>query len=130
MCERDRSSGHGKAQPNALDRHVGTRVQLRRVILGMSLEQVAAFLQLTPEQLSARECGAVRIEIDELSNLSEHLGVPMSWFFEHLEHGTPALPDARSAEELKIELLRIFDAMGQDQRLALLKLAYIVCSHR
>ncbi len=69
----------GKIHP--VDIHVGGRVRLRRKLLGMSQEEVAAYVGLTFQQLQKYEKGANRISASKLYDIGKYLKVPVSYFF-------------------------------------------------
>jgi len=71
--------------PNPIDIHVGARVRMRRVLIGMSQEKLGERLSLTFQQIQKYEKGTNRIGASRLQQISEILGVPVSYFFE----GTP-----------------------------------------
>ena len=73
-------------KPNPIDIHVGTRVRLRRTLLGMSQEKLGDALGLTFQQVQKYERGANRIGASRLYDLSRVLDVPVSFFFD----GTPS----------------------------------------
>lgn len=75
-----------KKVPNPIDRHVGSRVRMRRVILGMSQEKLGEALGLTFQQIQKYEKGANRIGASRLQQISRTLDVPPAFFFE----GAPA----------------------------------------
>ena len=68
--------------PNAVDRHVGSRVRLRRQLLNMSQEKLGEELGVTFQQVQKYERGANRIGAGHLWNLARVLDVPVSFFFE------------------------------------------------
>ena len=68
--------------PNAVDRHVGSRVRLRRQLLNMSQEKLGEELGVTFQQVQKYERGANRIGAGRLWNLARVLDVPVSFFFE------------------------------------------------
>lgn len=68
--------------PNPIDKHVGSRVRLRRVLLGLSQEKLGDALGLTFQQVQKYEKGANRIGASRLQEISKILGVPPSYFFE------------------------------------------------
>lgn len=70
--------------PEAVDVHVGSRVRLRRTMLGMSQEKLGEALGLTFQQVQKYERGANRIGASRLHHISEVLDVPISYFFEEL----------------------------------------------
>jgi transcriptional regulator with XRE-family HTH domain len=73
-----------KKVPNPIDRHVGSRVRMRRMMLSMSQEKLGDALGLTFQQVQKYEKGANRIGASRLQNISGILQVPVSFFFEGL----------------------------------------------
>ena len=71
-----------KKQPSAVDGHVGSRVRLRRMLIGMSQEKLGELLGLTFQQVQKYEKGANRIGASRLYEISHILGVPVSYFFD------------------------------------------------
>ena len=70
--------------PNPVDIHVGGRVRLRRMLLGMSQEKLGEHLGLTFQQVQKYEKGANRIGASRLFELARILGVGVQFFFEDL----------------------------------------------
>src|SRR5215468_9950123 len=77
-----------KKAPNPIDRHVGSRVRMRRMMLGMSQEKLGDALGLTFQQVQKYEKGSNRIGASRLQQISLVLQVPVAFFFE----GAPSLP--------------------------------------
>jgi len=71
-----------KKQPNPIDIHVGSRVRLRRMMLGMSQEKLGEALGITFQQIQKYEKGTNRIGASRLQNISTVLSVPVAFFFE------------------------------------------------
>jgi len=71
-----------KKAPNPTDRHVGSRVRMRRIMLAMSQEKLGAALGLTFQQVQKYERGANRIGASRLQQMSHILQVPVEFFFE------------------------------------------------
>lgn len=71
-----------KPKPNPIDIHVGTRVRLRRTMLGLSQEKLGDSLGITFQQIQKYEKGSNRIGASRLQKLSEILKTPISFFFE------------------------------------------------
>src|ERR1043166_6180006 len=71
-----------KKAPNPIDKHVGSRVRMRRMMLGMSQEKLGNALGLTFQQVQKYEKGANRIGASRLQQLSLILQVPVSFFFD------------------------------------------------
>src|SRR5262245_13903476 len=80
-----------KKAPNPIDRHVGSRVRMRRMMLSMSQEKLGDALGLTFQQVLKYEKGANRIGASRLQQIARILQVPVSFFFD----GSPAQPSER-----------------------------------
>ena len=70
--------------PNPIDIHVGSRVRLRRNLLGLTLQTLAKAVGVTYQQLQKYEWGVNRIGASRLFNLGQVLDVPISFFFDDL----------------------------------------------
>lgn len=73
-----------KSKPEPVDVHVGSRVRLRRTLLGMSQDKLGKALSLTFQQIQKYERGANRIGSSRLYKLSQILDVPVSFFFDDM----------------------------------------------
>jgi transcriptional regulator with XRE-family HTH domain len=73
--------------PNPIEKYVGSRVRMRRMMLSMSQEKLAGALGISYPQLQKYEKGTNRISAGRLERLSYVLQVPVSFFFE----GAPPL---------------------------------------
>ncbi|MGE0751678.1 MAG: helix-turn-helix domain-containing protein [Variibacter sp.] len=86
--------------PNPIDKHVGSRVRMRRMMLGMSQEKLGAALGLTFQQVQKYEKGTNRIGASRMAQISETLQVPVAFFYEGapsgMGTGTPGLSEAQS----------------------------------
>ncbi len=81
-----------KYGPHPVDVHVGGRVRMRRMMLGMTQTDLGKVLELTFQQVQKNEIGANRIASSRLYQLSHILDVPVTYFFEGLGETTPARP--------------------------------------
>jgi transcriptional regulator with XRE-family HTH domain len=79
-----------KKQPNPVDIHVGSRVRLRRMMLGMSQEKLGEHLGITFQQIQKYEKGTNRIGASRLQHIARVLTVPVSFFFEDAPGAPPA----------------------------------------
>ncbi len=70
--------------PNPIDIHVGSRLRLRRNLLGISQTDLGKAFGVTFQQVQKYEKGTNRISASRLFNLSRVLDVPISFFFEDL----------------------------------------------
>lgn len=71
--------------PNPVDAHVGRRLRLRRIMVGMSQEQLADAIGVTFQQIQKYERGANRISASRLWDLSVMLNCPVSFFYKEME---------------------------------------------
>jgi transcriptional regulator with XRE-family HTH domain len=71
-----------KKAPSPIDKHVGSRVRMRRIMLAMSQEKLGAALGLTFQQVQKYEKGTNRIGASRLQQISQILQVPVAFFFE------------------------------------------------
>jgi transcriptional regulator with XRE-family HTH domain len=71
-----------KKAPNPIDKHVGSRVRMRRMMLSMSQEKLGDALGLTFQQVQKYEKGTNRIGASRLQQISIILQVPVAFFFE------------------------------------------------
>jgi len=76
-----------KKAPNPTDKHVGSRVRMRRMMLSMSQEKLGDSLGLTFQQVQKYEKGTNRIGASRLQQISNILQVPVSFFFEGAPDG-------------------------------------------
>jgi transcriptional regulator with XRE-family HTH domain len=71
-----------KKSPSDADRHIGRRIRLRRISIGMSQERLGELLGLTFQQVQKYEKGMNRVGAGRLVDVAGALGVPVSYFFE------------------------------------------------
>ncbi len=74
-----------KKNPNPIDVHVGNRVRMRRMLVGMSQEKLGEKLGLTFQQVQKYEKGSNRVSASRLYHMSIILGVPVQFFFDDME---------------------------------------------
>ena len=89
MARPRKSSGRmaSKGFPNPIDVHVGSRIRLRRTLLGMSQERLAEAIGLTFQQVQKYERGANRVGSSRLYDLARVLDVPIAYFFDEMPGG-------------------------------------------
>jgi transcriptional regulator with XRE-family HTH domain len=107
---------HGRPSPRATgaDRHVGTRIRERRIMLGLSQQQLAQMIGVTYQQAHKYERGLNRISAGRLYDIAQVLNVPISWFFEDM--ACAAAPQEMSPRQrMGLELARNF-AMIDNER--------------
>ncbi|MEH3144478.1 MAG: helix-turn-helix transcriptional regulator [Methylobacterium frigidaeris] len=115
-----------KKAPDPVDRYVGHRVRVRRLLVGVSQERLGDALGVTFQQVQKYEKGANRISASRLQQIAEMLGVPVSFFYE-------GAPRAETTEEANggngldgqannmfwtsqdLQLVRAFQRIGDSQ---------------
>ena len=71
-------------RPNPIDTYVGSRIRMRRTLMGMSQERLAEALGLTFQQVQKYERGVNRVGASRLYDLSRALDVPISFFYDNM----------------------------------------------
>ena len=86
MARPRKSSGRmaSKGFPNPIDVHVGSRIRLRRTLLGMSQERLAEAIGLTFQQVQKYERGANRVSASKLWEIAAALKTPVAYFYDGL----------------------------------------------
>lgn len=122
--------GRGTGRPNPVDVHVGSRVRLRRTLLGMSQEKLGEAIGLTFQQVQKYERGANRIGASRLFDLARVLDVPVGFFFEEMSEETARSSPAQArgtagesadyepdplAKRETLELVRAYYKIGDSQ---------------
>src|SRR5438067_2315741 len=93
----DRSvRGEKNGHPSPIDVRVGSRIRLRRSLLGMSQERLGDALGLTFQQVQKYECGMNRVSASRLFNLSRVLDVTISFFFDDIPEMVSGMYSASS----------------------------------
>ncbi len=72
-------------EPNPVDVHLGKRLRMRRILLGISQEELGLAIGLTFQQIQKYEYGLNRVGTSRLWDLSRALGCPVSYFFEEMD---------------------------------------------
>ncbi|TWG65992.1 MULTISPECIES: helix-turn-helix transcriptional regulator [unclassified Aminobacter] len=80
-----------KKQPNPIDVYVGSRIRMRRNILGMSQEKLGEHLGITFQQIQKYEKGTNRVGASRLQAIASILEVPPSFFFDGAPGGQEGL---------------------------------------
>jgi transcriptional regulator with XRE-family HTH domain len=113
--------GRGTGVPNPVDVHVGKRIRMRRLLLGMNQETLANALGLTFQQVQKYEGGANRVSASRLAAMAEILKVPISFFFGDLqtEDSKPTAAEREWRDHMErpetIELIRLYYAISDPQ---------------
>ncbi len=126
-----------KKSPNSIDIHVGSRIRLRRVMLGLSQEKLGDGLGITFQQVQKYEKGTNRVGASRLQHISELLDVHISYFFEDVpdssQERVPVAPSALSQflnSKEGVALAKAFSAIEDSRvRRRVLELVQSLGSH-
>ena len=115
-----------KKAPNPIDRHVGSRVRMRRMMLSMSQEKLGDALGLTFQQVQKYEKGTNRIGASRLQQIADVLRVPIPTLFDGAPtayHSCQRSVQGLLAKPLALRLLLAFDKINDEAaRLAVVHL--------
>jgi transcriptional regulator with XRE-family HTH domain len=103
--------------PDPVDKHVGNRVRMRRLMLGMTQEKLGEELGLTFQQVQKYEKGTNRISASRLQQLAQILQVPAPFFFE----GAPSAPGGPHVRDAAPSPAFVTDFLATSDGLALVK---------
>ena len=106
-----------KKSPNPVDKHVGSRVRMRRMLVGMSQEKLGEALGVTFQQIQKYEKGTNRIGASRLHQIAASLGVPVSYLYE----GAPELGESPSGFSDAPSPAYVADFMSTSEGLQLMK---------
>jgi len=103
--------------PDRIDLHVGGRIRVRRLLLGLKQQALARKLGITFQQVQKYENGANRVSASRISEIAEALGVRVGYFFFDLDDsgdlGTPeeTLWQQRIGQTEALDLVRHYYAI-------------------
>ena len=123
-----------KKSASAIDKHVGTRVRMRRMLIGMSQEKLGEALGITFQQIQKYEKGSNRIGASRLHHIASVLGVDVEFFFQ----GVPTTPGSESTTRISLadflalpesdRLVQTFSRLPEDARRKVVDLVELLAS--
>jgi transcriptional regulator with XRE-family HTH domain len=121
------ASRRSTSRTQDIDRHVGARVRERRIMLGLTQQQLADLIGVTYQQAHKYERGINRVSAGRLYEISQVLSVPVSYFFDGLqaENVRPVSPRERMCLELARNFAQIPNERHQE---ALSQLARVLAT--
>src|SRR5436309_11208822 len=96
----------GRSRAQDTDRHVGARVRERRIMLGLTQQQLADLIGVTYQQAHKYERGINRVSAGRLYEIAQVLSVPVGYFFDGLQDQNTRAISPR--ERMCLELARNF----------------------
>lgn len=106
---------------NTVDRQVGERMRRRRILLGLTQDQLADALGISYQQIQKYETGANRVSAGRLAQISEVLEVQPGWFFGAPEKVESAAGSSRAVIDLVRNFSRIEDERVRTHLMALVR---------
>jgi transcriptional regulator with XRE-family HTH domain len=96
----------GRARPQDVDRYVGARIRERRILLGLTQQQMAELIGVTYQQAHKYEKGINRVAAGRLYRIAQALGAEVSYFYEELQTGGGVVPSP--SQRMLLDLARNF----------------------
>src|SRR5947209_15228121 len=90
-----------------IEQHVGSRIRQRRIMMGLTQQQLADLIGVTYQQAHKYERGINRVSAGRLYEISQVLSVPVSYFFDGLQQ-TENVRSVSPRERMCLELARNF----------------------
>lgn len=106
-----------KRNPNPIDKYVGSRIRMQRLLIGMTQAKLGDAIGLTFQQVQKYEKGTNRVGASRLQQISSALGVAPAFFFE----GVPTAAGDRRANEADPMPVYVSDFLATADGLALMK---------
>jgi transcriptional regulator with XRE-family HTH domain len=82
----------GRSRAQDVDRYIGARIRARRIMLGLTQQQMAELVGVTYQQAHKYEKGINRVSAGRLYSIAQALGVEVSYFFEGLQTANHIVP--------------------------------------
>ncbi len=113
-------------RPTETDKYVGDRIRERRIMMGMSQQVIADLIGVTYQQAHKYERGKNRISASRLYDIAHVLQVPVSYFFDELDHDSNNV-EVAPAQRMCLELARNFMSIqDKSQQEALSQMARVL----
>jgi transcriptional regulator with XRE-family HTH domain len=116
-----------RSAPNPIDIHVGGRLRMRRLAVGLSQERLAKSIGITFQQIQKYERGTNRIVASRLHDLARVLDVPVGYFFSDMDEGTLKQSNATARDEA---VAFSHDLMAERETLDLVRSYYNISDPR
>ena len=121
-------TGPGRSRAQDIDRYVGSRMRERRIMLGLTQQQMEGLIGVTYQQAHKYEKGINRIAGGRLYAIAQALGVEVSFFYEGIGTEAGAF-EPTPKQRLLLELTRSFSSItSRRQQEAVCSLARALAS--
>ena len=105
------------------NKHLGSKLKLRRLTLGLTQTKVAKAINVTFQQIQKYEKGTNGVSSIRLLQLSNYLKVPISYFFEDFSEYLINIDKSKEGH-LNINynfLFKIYSELNKDQKIKFIK---------
>ncbi|MCA1490740.1 helix-turn-helix transcriptional regulator [Ensifer sp. NBAIM29] len=111
--------------PHAIDVHVGSRIRLQRVLMGMSQSALAEGLGVTFQQVQKYEKGTNRVGSSRLQAIANILGVPIAFFFQQGPDVSAQPQDGSEESEEIVQFLTSSEGIALNRSFTKIKDAHV-----
>ena len=116
--------GPGRSRAQDIDRHVGARMRERRVMLGLTQQEMAELICVTYQQAHKYEKGINRVASGRLYHTAKALGCDVNYFFEGLDADKRIKPHPNPQDRQLLELARTYARLTSKQKLMVSNLVH------
>src|SRR5271155_3057186 len=96
-----------------IDDHVGGRIRERRIMLGLTQQQLAEMIGVTYQQAHKYERGINRVSAGRLFEIARALSAPITYFYEGIGEGGP--PQITLHQRMQLEIARNFSEIRNER---------------
>jgi transcriptional regulator with XRE-family HTH domain len=96
----------GRSTATAIDDHVGGRIRERRIMLGLTQQQLAEMIGVSYQQAHKYERGVNRVAAGRLFEIARALNAPITYFYEGIGEEGP--PQITLHQRMQLEIARNF----------------------
>ena len=112
----------------AVDAHVGARIRDRRLMLGLTQQQLTVMIGVTYQQMHKYERGINRVSAGRLYDIACALNAPIAYFYEGLDQEAPQ--PTPSNRRMQLEIARNFsEIQNEKHQMAVSQLARALAGH-
>ena len=113
----------GSSMEENFNIHLGKKLRMRRLSLGLTQTKVAQAINVTFQQIQKYEKGTNGVSSNRLMQLSQFLKVPIIYFFEDFKEFKDVISDSESNEDLNYSFLsRTFASLSRSQKEKILQI--------
>ena len=105
------------------NKHLGNKLKLRRLALGLTQTKVAKAINVTFQQIQKYEKGTNGVSSNRLMQLSQFLKIPIIYFFEDYKDFKDTVPSEVTNDDLNYSFLsRTFLSLSRSQKEKILQI--------